>query len=124
MYYCIDMTEQQSPHEKSTKNLSVLIEESWRLILAYFKQETLTPLKGLVRKLLFGLFASVVAGIGVVLIALGVLRVLQKQTGSTFTGNLSWLPYIIVVVVLLAFLSGAVMIVLRAVSKSGLRRNE
>lgn len=27
------------------------------------------------------------------------LRALQTETGSTFTGNLSWLPYLIVIVV-------------------------
>ena len=35
------------------------------------------------------------------------LRLLQGETGSTFTGNLSWIPYVIctVVVVLIAFVA-------------------
>jgi hypothetical protein len=34
-----------------------------------------------------------------VLLMLSALRALQTQTGSTFHGSLSWLPYIIVLVV-------------------------
>ena len=33
---------------------------------------------------------------------IGLLRLLQTETGSTFTGNLSWVPYVIVTVVAVA----------------------
>ena len=36
-------------------------------------------------------------GTGLVLLFLGGLRLLQEETGSTFTGNLSWIPYLITV---------------------------
>ena len=41
------------------------------------------------------------------ILAVGFLRLLQGETGSTFTGNLSWIPYVIctVVVVLIAFMA-------------------
>ena len=37
----------------------------------------------------------------------GFLRLLQTETGSTFSGNLSWVPYVIcaVLVVLIAFVA-------------------
>ena len=69
----------------------------WQLVLAYVKQETLDPIKGLGRFVAFGLAGSLVLGTGLVLLFLGVLRLLQDETGSAFTGNLSWIPYLITV---------------------------
>jgi predicted cobalt transporter CbtA len=59
------------------------------------KQDTVEPLKGLGRFVLFGVAGSVAIAIGTVLLLVGVLRVLQTET-SAFHGNLSWLPYVIV----------------------------
>jgi hypothetical protein len=74
------------------------------LVIGYIKQETLDPVKGLGRYVVFGMAGSVALSIGLVVLAVGVLRVLQTETGSTFTGNLSWIPYVIcaVLVVLVA----------------------
>jgi hypothetical protein len=77
------------------------IQELKDLVVAYFKQETLDPLKGLGRYLLFGVLGALLLGSGVFFLAMGGLRALQTETGSTFTGNWSWAPYGIVVVVLL-----------------------
>ena len=41
-------------------------------------------------------------GLGVVLLLLALLRLLQTETGTTFAGNLSWIPYLIVTVVAVA----------------------
>jgi hypothetical protein len=78
------------------------IQELKDLVVAYFKQETLDPLKGLGRYLLFGLLAALLLGTGVFFLAMSGLRALQTETGTTFTGNWSWAPYGIVVAVLLA----------------------
>ena len=40
--------------------------------------------------------------IGTVLLLVGLLRLLQTETGTTFAGNLSWIPYGIVAVVAVA----------------------
>jgi len=69
----------------------------WRLVLGYVKQETLEPIKGLGRFVAFGLAGSLVLGTGLVLLFLGALRLLQDETGTTFTGNLSWIPYLLTV---------------------------
>jgi hypothetical protein len=41
---------------------------------------------------------ALLLGMGVSLLLLGGLRALQTETGTTFTGNWSWAPYLIVVV--------------------------
>jgi hypothetical protein len=68
----------------------------FHLVLDYAKQETLGPLKSLGRFLVFGLVGSVAITVGAVLLLLAGLRALQTETGSSFTGHLSWLPYLIV----------------------------
>jgi len=82
-------------------------QEVVKLVVDYIKQETLDPVKGLGRYVVFGVAGSVALSIGVAILAVGFLRLLQGETGSTFTGNLSWIPYVIctVLVVLIAFLA-------------------
>lgn len=67
-----------------------------QLVIDYVKQETLEPLKGLGRFVVFGLAGSIALCAGLVLLLLAGLRALQTETGTTFAGNLSWLPYVIV----------------------------
>jgi hypothetical protein len=74
----------------------------FHLVLDYAKQETLGPLKSLGRFLLFGLMGSVAITAGTVLLLVAFLRALQSETGSSFTGHLSWLPYLIVAVAAIA----------------------
>jgi hypothetical protein len=74
-------------------------------VKAYARQETLGPLRGLGRYLGFGLAGALCIGLGIILLAVGILRLLQTETDSTFTGSLSWIPYLIVVV-LLAVVAG------------------
>lgn len=66
------------------------------LVKEYVKQETLTPLKGLGRYLLFGIVGSLLLCAGIVLLLIALLRALQTELHSPFGGNLSWLPYVIV----------------------------
>ena len=87
--------------------------EAVQLVIAYVKQETLTPLKGLGRFILFGVVGSVALGIGLVILAVAFLRVLQGETGTTFTGNWSWAPYLICTVAVVLVAAVAVMAVTR-----------
>lgn len=88
------------------KTIPEIATELWELTRDYAKQETIDPLKGLGRFLGFGVLGAVLLGIGSTLLMLSGLRALQTETGSTFTGNLSWIPYLIVVA------GGAVLIAL------------
>jgi predicted cobalt transporter CbtA len=80
------------------KSMPTLAGELYDLVRAYAKQETLEPIKGLGRYAAFGVVGSVLIGIGVILLAVGVLRVLQTETGDTFDGAWSWAPYLLTLV--------------------------
>lgn len=72
----------------------------YELIKSYAKQETTGPLQGAGRWIGFGLLGSVLLMLGGIAMTLALLRFLQEEGGSAFTGNLSWLPYLITLVVL------------------------
>lgn len=79
------------------------IRELKELVIAYAKQETLDPLKGLWRYLAYGIGGAVLIGTGVMFLAIGALRALEgDRDGRHFTGNWSWAPYAIVIVGALA----------------------
>lgn len=85
--------------EAEAKSIPEVASELWELGTAYAKQETIDPLKGLGRFVSFGVGGAIALGVGLVLLLLSGLRALQTETGSTFTGNLSWAPYLIVLAV-------------------------
>jgi len=70
-------------------------QDAWQAVVDYAKQETIEPLRGLGRFIGRGTAGSALIAIGCVLLAVALLRALQTETGSTFTGNLSWIPYLI-----------------------------
>jgi len=74
------------------------------MVVAYAKQETLGPMRGVGRFVAFGVSGSIALSIGLLLLLLALLRALQTETGSTFQGNLSWLPYLITAAAGLALL--------------------
>lgn len=67
-----------------------------QLTIDYVKQEALGPVKAAGRFVVFGVVATTLASLGSLLVLVGVLRLLQTETGSTFAGDLSWVPYLIV----------------------------
>jgi hypothetical protein len=69
------------------------------VVVAYAKQETLGPLRGAGRWLGAGVAGSLLLGLGSLLILLGLLRLLQTEWDRSATGSLSWLSYLIVLVV-------------------------
>jgi hypothetical protein len=90
------------------------------LVKAYVKQETLGPLKGAGRWLALGLAGAVCIGIGLVELSVALLRVLQEETGDTFDGNWSWVPYVITLVFVLV----AMGITLTRIQRATLQRKE
>jgi hypothetical protein len=90
-----------SPTADESAPLPQVVRELWELIVAYFRQETVVPLKQLGRYIVFGLLGALLLGVGVLLLAMAGLRALQDETGTTFRGNWSWAPYGIMFVALL-----------------------
>jgi hypothetical protein len=82
--------------------------ELWGLTKDYARQETVEPLKGVGRYLGYGATGALLLGIGVILLMLAGLRALQTETGDALDGNLSWVPYLIVLVVASALVAWAV----------------
>lgn len=81
------------------KSLPTLAAELWDLVRAYAKQETVEPMKGLGRFVAFGVAGSVLLGMGTLLLALAGLRALQTETDGALDNHLSFVPYLIVLVV-------------------------
>ena len=70
------------------------------MLRAYIVQETVGPLRGIGRYLLFGLLGAVAVSISVVLGALALVRVLQTET-AVFGANWSFVPHLAGVAVLI-----------------------
>lgn len=85
--------------EASAKSVPEIASELFELTKSYARQEAVDPLKGVGRYLAFGVAGALSLGIGVVLLMLAGLRALQTETSTTFHGNWSWVPYLIVLVV-------------------------
>jgi hypothetical protein len=71
------------------------------LVIAYAKQETLEPLKGLGKKAALGVGGAVLLGMGGVFCSVGALRAMQSETDFFERHNLSYLPYFLTVIILL-----------------------
>ncbi|HEX6569776.1 MAG TPA: hypothetical protein VF015_11440 [Acidimicrobiales bacterium] len=85
--------------EPESKSVPEVATELWALTKDYARQETIDPIKGVGRYLGYGLGGALLLGVGVILLMLAGLRALQTETGDALDGNLSWLPYLIVLVV-------------------------
>ena len=68
-------------------------DDAFQLTVDYLKQEVVAPLRGLGRFLYMGIAGSFFLAFGLLLILLGVLRLLQTETGTALTGDWSWVPY-------------------------------
>jgi hypothetical protein len=75
------------------RSVRVLFNELRGLVVTYVKQETVDPLKRLIRYVLWGLVGSIFLATGSVLLVLAVIRVLQSETRPHLTGSLTWVPY-------------------------------
>ena len=96
------------------KSITALGSELWELVVAYARQETVDPVKGIGRYLAFGIAGSLLLGIGLVLLTLAGLRALQTET-TVFDDGWSWAPYLIT-------LAGTALVIALSVSAMGRRR--
>jgi hypothetical protein len=90
-----------SQSAKRPPPLPQLVTELRDLVVRYFREQTLVPLQKLGRYVGFGVLGSLLLGFGVVFLGMSGLRALQDETGDTFSGDWSWVPYLIMFVALL-----------------------
>jgi len=78
------------------------VDELKTLVTGYAKQETVDPLKRLGSWVGFGLAGAMFMAIGAFLLGLGALRLLQSMSWTD--GHLSWAPYLIIFVAIVALI--------------------
>jgi hypothetical protein len=88
------------------------LNDIWRLVVGYAKQETISPLRGVANFMRFGFAGMVCFAIGSAFASLAILRGLQYET--TLDGNWSFVPYLVSIVGCLIVLGLAV----RSVSRT------
>lgn len=84
----------------SLHDLPKQISELYELVVEYVKSQTINPLKRLGRYIGMGIVGALFISTGLILVSIGFLRYLQ--TLSVFDDTYSFVPYIIVSIVVLA----------------------
>jgi hypothetical protein len=104
------MTAQQTrpPRDDGTANAADSIGDVVDLVKAYAKQETLGPLRGAGTWLAMGAAGAALLGLGLSLVVLGILRLVQVEWTRSSTGALSWLSYLIALIICLGFTALAI----------------
>jgi hypothetical protein len=85
-----------------------LVSDVMESVKSYAVQETVGPIKGAARWVAVGLLAALCLGVASLYGALAILRLSQDLGGSALDGGLSFLHYLITVVVLSAVVGLAV----------------
>lgn len=98
----VAITEQD---RRPLKRQDTSIEGITNLVRDYAKQETLGPLRGAGRWLGYGVAGAVLLGLGLALVLLGLLRLIQTEWVRAASGSLSWLAYLVVLVVCVGLLA-------------------
>lgn len=88
----------------ATRRESASVGEVVEFVKTYAKQETVGPLKGAGRWIAVGAVSALLLGLGLFLLLLGLLRLLQTETGLDTSEHWSWVPYLIVLAVTALFL--------------------
>lgn len=83
-----------APSSSSTASIGEVVE----YVKTYAKQETIGPLRGAGRWLGFGAAGAVLVGIGLLLVVIGVLRLIQTEWDRLARGSLSWIPYLVALI--------------------------
>jgi hypothetical protein len=96
--------------EQSNKSVPQVVSELWELTKDYARQETVDPLKGVARYVGAGMAGVFIGGLGVIMLLLAMLRALQLMTdpGDPLSGSLTWVPYLLVLIVAVALVAVAI----------------
>jgi hypothetical protein len=102
-------TEAVSDNQRNFRGKSKIedtsIPDLFDYIKTYAKQETVDPLRGVGRWVGYGAAGALCLGLGLVFVLLGLLRMVQNEWHRSATGSLSWLAYLITLVVAGALLA-------------------
>ena len=77
----------------------VSIQEVIDSVKQYALQETVGPIRNAGRWLGFGVGGAFALGLGLSIVLLGVLRLIQTEWDRSAEGSLSWIPYLITLIV-------------------------
>ena len=89
-------------------------------VRAYVKQETLDPLRGVGRWIAFGAAEAFCLGLGLVIVLIGVLRLVEEEWDRASSGSLSWLAYLVTMLVAV----GMLVVTLLRIKKSTLNKEQ
>ena len=92
----------------SLSSIPDTIRDLWDLLVAYTKQETIDPLRNMGRFIAYGVGGMLILTVGCILLSLSALRALQTQTGDVFAGFWSWVPYLVITIVLAGLVGVAI----------------
>ncbi len=92
----------QRRQKKDRDDLS--IPELVDYLKSYVKQETVDPLRGVGRWIAYGAAGAFCLGLGLVIVLLGVLRLTEEEWDRSSSGSLSWLAYLVTLVIAVALL--------------------
>ncbi|MYH96255.1 MAG: hypothetical protein F4129_07080 [Acidimicrobiia bacterium] len=87
-----------------------MVEELKDLLIGYARQEILTPLTRLGKTLKLGVLGALSIGVGLVFLVIAGLRLLQTEASGVFDGNMSALPYVVVLAGVVMVLAAAVLV--------------
>jgi hypothetical protein len=94
------------------------IDELIALVRRYVIQETIAPLKTIAKGVAIALGGAVAFGIGGVIVLVGVLRLLQDETGRAFIHTWAFVPYLATAAVGLGMIGLAALAALRSFDPS------
>ncbi len=105
MIETVPVSDHNPLHRRRKKLDDTSIPELIEFVRAYAKQETIDPLRGVGRWIAFGAAGAFCLGLGLVVVLIGVLRLVEEEWGRTSSGSLSWLAYLITLVVAIGLLA-------------------
>jgi hypothetical protein len=82
-----------APDDVRGRSFGTLVDEFVSLTVAYFRQETLDPIKALGRFIALGIVGALLLAIGGGLLALAAIRCIQAEGGKHLSGSLTFIPY-------------------------------
>ncbi len=104
------MPKRSKAAKKKPSSPKKFAEELKDLLTGYARQEILAPLTKLGKTLKFGILGGLSIGVGFVFLAIAGLRLLQTEASGVFDGNMSALPYVVVLAGVVVVLGAAVLI--------------